>query len=76
MARCEICGKKSVKGKKIIRTGTGKWIKKRVTVVRKPNLQWVTIMKTGKKKRIRVCAKCLKKLKKEAKLISFKGKVE
>jgi len=76
MARCQICGKKPVKGNKVIRTGTGKWIKKRVSVVRKPNLQSVTIMKNGQKRKMRICAKCLKRLKKEGKLINSKGKVK
>jgi len=76
MARCQICGKKPVKGNKVIRTGTGKWIKKRVSVVRKPNLQSVTIVEGGQKKKLRVCTKCLKKLKKEGKLINSKGKVK
>jgi len=55
MARCQICGKKPVKGNKVIRTGTGKWIKKRVPVVRKPNLQTITIIKNGQKKKMRIC---------------------
>ena len=76
MARCQICGKKPVKANKVIRTGTGKWIKKRVSVVRKPNLQSVTIVEGGQKKKLRVCTKCLKKLKKEGKLINSKGKVK
>jgi len=76
MARCQICGKKPVKGNKVIRTGTGKWIKKRVPVVRKPNLQLVTIIEGSQKKKLRVCTKCLKKLKKEGKLIGSKRKVK
>ena len=76
MARCQICGKKPVKGNKVIRTGTGKWIKKRVSVVRKPNLQSVTIVKDGQKKKLRVCTKCLKRLRREGKLINSKGKVK
>ena len=76
MARCQICGKKPVKGNKVIRTGTGKWIKKRVPVVRKPNLQTITIIKNGQKKKMRICTKCLKRLKKEGKLKNLKGKVK
>ncbi|PIS15347.1 50S ribosomal protein L28 [Candidatus Shapirobacteria bacterium CG09_land_8_20_14_0_10_38_17] len=76
MARCQICGKKPVRGNKVIRTGTGKWIKKRVAVLRKPNLQSVTIIKDGQKKKLRVCAKCLKKLRKEGKLVDYKGKIK
>jgi len=42
--RCQTCNKKAVVGNKVIRTGTGKWIKKRVKVTRKPNLQKVVLM--------------------------------
>ena len=68
MARCQICGKGPAKGRKIIRTGTGKWVKKRVKVVRLPNLQKVTVLENGEKKKIKVCVGCLGKLKKEGRL--------
>ena len=68
MARCQICGKGPAKGRKIIRTGTGKWVKKRVKVVRLPNLQKVTVFEKGEKKKIKVCIGCLGKLKKEGRL--------
>ncbi|MBP8590924.1 50S ribosomal protein L28 [Candidatus Shapirobacteria bacterium] len=74
MARCQICGKGPAKGKRIIRTGTGKWIKKRVEVRRMPNLQKATILEKGEEKKIRVCTGCLKKLKKEGKLVGNGGK--
>ena len=54
MARCQICGKGPAKGRKIIRTGTGKWVKKRVKVMRLPNLQKVTVFEKGEKKEIKV----------------------
>ena len=68
MARCQICGKGPAKGRKIIRTGTGKWVKKRVKVMRLPNLQKVTVLENGEKKKIKVCTSCLGKLKKEGRL--------
>ena len=74
MARCQICGKGPAKGKKIIRTGTGKWIKKRVAVRRMPNLQRATILEKGKKRKIRVCTGCLKKLRKEGRLLGSESR--
>jgi large subunit ribosomal protein L28 len=68
MTRCQICGKGPAKGRKIIRTGTGKWVKKRVKVMRLPNLQKVTVFEKGEKKKIKVCTSCLGKLKKEGRL--------
>jgi len=74
MPRCYICGKKPTNGKKIIRTGTGKWIKKRVPRLRRPNLQPITLTVGNSKKRVKVCAKCLKRLKKEGKLIAISSR--
>ncbi|MBM3209279.1 50S ribosomal protein L28 [Candidatus Shapirobacteria bacterium] len=62
--RCQICGK----GKVVGRTGRhkpgvagGQWKKRAPKTVKvfKPNLQWATI--GGK--RMKLCAKCLKKIK-------------
>ena len=74
MARCQICGKGPAKGRKIIRTGTGKWVKKRVKVMRLPNLQKVTVFEKGEKKKIKVCTGCLGKLKKEGRLVADGGR--
>ena len=69
MARsCYICGKKPERGRKILRTGTGKWIKRRVPRRRRPNLQKITLLAQEGKKKVFVCAKCLKRLKKEGRV--------
>ncbi len=68
MAReCYICGKKPVTGKKVKRRGMAKskgGVGQRITgrSLRKfnPNLQPVRALIDGEKKRIRVCAKCIK----------------
>ncbi len=72
MARCQICQKGPVTGGKIRRTGTGKWVKKRVKKVRKPNLQKATLLADdGTEQKIMVCTKCLKRLKKEGKIKTY-----
>ncbi len=68
MAReCYICGKKPVAGRSISRRGMAKskgGVGQRVTGVTKrrflPNLQPVNALLDGKKKKIKVCAKCIK----------------
>ncbi len=68
MARvCEICGKKAVSGNNIARRGMAKkkgGAGQKITGVTKrrfkPNFQKVTAIVNGSKKRILVCAKCLK----------------
>ncbi len=76
MAReCYICGKKPVSGRSISRRGMAKskgGVGQRITgkTLRRfsPNIQSVNALIEGKKKKIKVCAKCLKagKVKKDA----------
>ena len=68
MAReCYVCGKKPVSGRSISRRGMAKsmgGVGQRVTgtTLRRfiPNLQPVNALIDGKKKKITVCAKCIK----------------
>ena len=68
MAReCYICGKKPVSGRTISRRGMAKskgGVGQRITgkTLRRfsPNLQPVNAVVDGKKKKMQVCAKCLK----------------
>jgi len=66
---CENCGKKSVTGRQHQHkrgVAGGRW-KKRVTHTRKvfkPNLQRATIIINGAKKKMLLCTKCLRTLKK------------
>ncbi len=68
MAReCYICGKKPVSGRSISRRGMAKskgGVGQRITgkTLRRfiPNLQPVNALIEGKKKKIKVCAKCIK----------------
>ncbi len=76
MAReCYICGKKPVSGKTISRRGMAKskgGVGQRITGITarsfRPNIQTVNALIDGKKKKIKVCAKCIKagKVKKAA----------
>jgi large subunit ribosomal protein L28 len=68
---CYICGKKAVVGRsqKHRRGVAGKRWKKRVTPTHrlfKPNLQVVTIVENGKRIKVRMCTKCIKRRKKGA----------
>ncbi|RKY43232.1 MAG: 50S ribosomal protein L28 [Candidatus Makaraimicrobium thalassicum] len=68
MAReCYICGKKPISGRSISRRGMAKskgGVGQKITGVTLrrylPNLQPVNALIDGKKKKIKVCAKCLK----------------
>lgn len=76
MAReCSICGKKPVSGRSISRRGMAKskgGVGQRITgtTLRRfsPNIQSVNAVIEGKKKKVKVCAKCIKagKIKKAA----------
>ncbi|RKZ01768.1 MAG: 50S ribosomal protein L28 [Candidatus Hydrothermota bacterium] len=57
-ARCDICGKGVMFGHRVSHAHNltkRKW---------KPNLHKITIMKNGKKVRVKVCTKCLRKVQK------------
>lgn len=65
--RCEICGKGPAAGRRIKRRGLAKkkgGVGQRITGISKrrflPNLKMVRAIVDGKKKRIKVCTKCLK----------------
>ena len=68
MAReCYICGKKPASGRSISRRGMAKskgGVGQRITgkTLRRftPNIQTVSVLIAGKKKKIKVCAKCIK----------------
>jgi large subunit ribosomal protein L28 len=67
---CEICGKGKVVGrsKRHRRGVAGKRWRKRAQKTRKifkPNLQKTTFLIKGEKKQMKVCTKCLKKVKKD-----------
>ncbi len=64
---CYICGKRPIAGHSIMRRGLAKkkgGVGQKITGISPrrflPNLQSVKILKDGKHKRVRVCAKCLK----------------
>ena len=76
-AICQNCGKGTVFGssKQHRRGVAGKRWKKRVTPTPrtfKVNLQKFTITIAGKSKQYRLCAKCIKRFKKDGKLKSLK----
>lgn len=57
---CQNCGKGIMRGHKVSHS------KQRTKKIYKPNLHWAKIMVKGKKKRMLLCTKCLKKIKKTA----------
>lgn len=77
-AICENCGKKTVFGRtqRHARGIAGRrWSKRAHKTSRtfKPNLQKATALISGKYKQIKVCAKCLKKLKSEGLTKSYQN---
>lgn len=66
--RCELCGKKSLRGNSLTRRGMAKkkgGVGKKTTGITKrrflPNLQTKRIMVGGKVRKVLLCTKCLKK---------------
>jgi len=74
---CEKCGKAIVAGRSQ-RHGRGvagkRWKKRAPKTLRlfKPNLQKVMVISDGKKVSMRLCAKCLKRFKKDKQIPSYK----
>lgn len=62
---CEICAKKPITGGREQRTGTRGYLKKRVKRRFQPNLRRVTLETEEGFKRLRICAKCLKRIRRE-----------
>ncbi|MBI4059400.1 50S ribosomal protein L28 [Candidatus Microgenomates bacterium] len=58
--RCAICGKGKVVGRNVSHSGVHT---RRVFL---PNLHWKKIVLDGKKVQIKICTKCLKRMKKNA----------
>jgi ribosomal protein L28 len=70
MAVCEICGKKTVIGRrKQHKRGVAgrRWKKRAQVTIRKfkPNIHSATIMVGNKRKKVKICSKCLKRYKKD-----------
>jgi len=69
---CYHCGKTVIFGRSHTHhrgVAGGRW-KKRAPKTRRifrPNLQKVTILEKGKEKRVKLCAKCIKRIKKDVK---------
>jgi len=75
---CEICGKKSSAGRsqQHKRGVAGKRWKKRAQATPRlfmPNLQKVSLLVGGEKKQMRICAKCLKRVKKYHSIGKYKN---
>ena len=62
-ARCDICGKGTMFGHNVSHSN------RRTKRVFKANLRKVRIIESGKKKTIKVCMKCYKRLLKEGKVV-------
>lgn len=76
---CEICGKETVVGRsqRHKRGVAGKRWKYRAQVTPrtfKPNLQKVTVIMGEEKAQMKLCTKCIKRLKIEGKILSLKKK--
>ena len=76
MARCQICGKHAVVGRsqQHKRGVAGKRWKKRAPSTRRvfmPNIQKKTLVISGEKKQMKICTKCLKRIKKYGSVRSY-----
>lgn len=60
---CDLCGKTYLRGKLVAR-GIGDRVTRRTTHHQKPNLRSKKVMVGGTPMKLRLCASCLKKLKK------------
>jgi large subunit ribosomal protein L28 len=60
---CDVCGKGLQSGQNIRHVHSGAWARKapRTKRVYHPNLQTVTVETKRGKRRLKICAKCLKK---------------
>ncbi|HEX2998838.1 MAG TPA: 50S ribosomal protein L28 [Armatimonadota bacterium] len=60
---CAICGKKPMYGQNIRHVHSGAWSRRAPRTKRRfmPNLQMVHAMVNGKRTKLRVCTKCIKK---------------
>ena len=73
---CDNCGKTAISGRSQ-RHGRGvagkRWKKRAQMTVKvfKPNLQKITVVVSGKRMSLKLCAKCLKKFRGKGKLQSF-----
>ncbi len=72
MAICFNCEKGSMKGMSHTHhrgVAGGRWKKRAPHTAKlfKPNLQKITILEEGKEKKINICSKCLKRIKKDIK---------
>jgi large subunit ribosomal protein L28 len=66
---CEICGKGYLKGNLVPR-GVGRRVTKRTIHRQQPNLRIKRLLVGGVKIKVRMCASCLKRLKKDGVLIN------
>lgn len=59
--RCDICGKRRVIGRKVSHSGV------KTRRIFKPNIHTAWVIKNGRRIRMRLCTKCLRRIRKEQK---------
>ena len=64
--RCEICGKTTTFGKKVAHDRM--YINGRTSKKIKPNLQTMTIETPGGRRKIKVCTRCMRTMRKQKKM--------
>ncbi len=68
MAVCDNCGKKSVVGRNVSHAENRTWRKFRA------NIQKISFISAGSKTTRNLCTKCIKKFRKEGKIVSLRKK--
>lgn len=72
---CDVCSKSALKGN-LVKRGIGRRVTRRTITRQEPNLFEKKILIEGRNIKVKICASCLKRLRKEIKDIEVAAKAE
>lgn len=70
---CDVCSKSALKGN-LVKRGIGRRVTRRTIMKQEPNLFEKRILVDGRNIKVKICASCLKRLKKEIRDIEVAAK--